>query len=859
MTPERWQEVRSLFDRALDMPAEDRSAFLDEACKGDHDLREQVESLLSADNEPADVFGSSFENVADALAPGDIGGKIGPYRIIKRIGRGGMGVVYLAHDDRLGRDVALKFIPVHLSEDEGARKRLIAEARAVSVLDHPHICTIYDIGEAPDGRTYIAMAYYEGETLRSRLERRRLPTDEALEIAAQLASALEAAHARGIVHRDIKPGNVLLASSTSGSAGYSVKLLDFGLAKMADHDLTRTGMAMGTVAYMSPEQADGQVVGPPSDLWSLGVMLYEMLTGERPFKGERGPIIIYAILNKDHKPAAEVDPEVGPVLSATIDRALSKNSEQRYGTAAAFARALTESQTAGHATQTQDSTRASGVARRIHRRLGVGILVLICVIIGAVWFSTKEPNIDVAHGSKASVAVMPFVSSTPSDSLEYLGAALTEELVDALSAAGFDPPPLPSFTGAGTADSTMVRAALAAGAERLVVGNLRQDGSRLRLQLRLLQSADGDELWADSLDHPVQEVLALRDELVKTVSRQLTQNRVEAISNTTPPTVSDEAYLLYFKGRYFWNKRTREGLERSIDYFRQALDIDPTYARAWAGMGDSYVLLGNWGFLSPEQAYPRGRAALETALDLEPNLAEAHTALAFALKDYFWEWEKAEYHFKKAVELQPDNATAHHQYALEFLAVMGRYDEALEEVETALTLDPLSLMIAADAGRAHSMAGRPDVAIERLESVLDIDSTFFPAKLFLGVAYVQAGMHDEAIATIQQAAEWSQDDVGPSANTQAYLALALARAGRHGEARDVLERLKAMSEKRFVMAYWIAIAHMALGETDETFRYLERSFERREPVLIYLKEGRVLDSIRTDPRATELLTRMGLN
>ncbi|MDX1740922.1 MAG: tetratricopeptide repeat protein, partial [Rhodothermales bacterium] len=392
---------------------------------------------------------------------------------------------------------------------------------------------------------------------------------------------------------------------------------------------------------------------------------------------------------------------------------------------------------------------------------------------------------------------------------------------------------------------------------KIVVGDLRRVDDRLTLDMRVLGASDGTELWTRSLSRHVDEALELRKALVNELLPELAPNGQE-ISDVAPPTASNDAYRLYFKGRYFSNKRTREGFERSIDYYQQALDIDPTYAKAWAGLGDSFVLLGNWGFLPPEEAYPRGRAALETALDLEPNLAEAHTALAFALKDYFWEWDKAEHHFKKAVELQPDNATAHHQYALEFLAVMGRYDEALEEVETALALDPLSPMIAADAGRAYNMAGRPTEAIQRLKSVLRIDSTFFAARLFLGIAYIQAGRYDDAITTIQQAADRSRDDVGPPANTQAYLTLALAGAGREAEARRVLIQLKIMSEQRFVMSYWIAVAHMALGETDEAFHFLEQSYERREPVLIYLKEGRMLEPLRSDPRADDLLARMGL-
>ncbi len=332
MTPERWQEVQSVFHRALELPPDRRADYLDQICANDPEFRSQVDALLLADEEPADVFDSSFEEMASALAPSlsEADRRVGPYRLTKRIGRGGMGVVYLAHDDRLGRDVALKFIPVHLSENENARRRLVAEARAASALDHLNICTIFDIGEADDGRTYIAMAYYPGQTLRERLEGGPLSIDEAVWITDQIVEALSAAHARGIIHRDIKPGNVFLAHSKSAPEKETVKLLDFGLAKMAGLELTQTGATMGTVAYMSPEQADGKPVDHRSDIWSVGVLLYDMLAGERPFRGEHAQSVIYAILNKDPQPLESIRPGIPEHLRRVVHKCLAHDPASRY-------------------------------------------------------------------------------------------------------------------------------------------------------------------------------------------------------------------------------------------------------------------------------------------------------------------------------------------------------------------------------------------------------------------------------------------------------------------------------------------------------------------------------------------------
>jgi TolB-like protein/Tfp pilus assembly protein PilF len=648
----------------------------------------------------------------------------------------------------------------------------------------------------------------------------------------------------------------LLAHRPSSTQEEVVKLLDFGIAKMTDLDLTQTGSTLGTAAYMSPEQAIGEKVDGRTDLWSIGVLLYEMLTGQRPFKGGTGHSVVNAILNFDPVPVESIRGGLPDSIASVVDKALLKDLDRRFQSADELIGALTgideTSLGTGENVQTVDTP------NRRTLLLMAGTAAVVVVVFVLIWLSPRSVDSG-GPGPEIPIAVLPFVSVGEADSVNFLGDAFADGLILSLSRAGLKVPVYRSVSAFRGPDRDVRAIGKALGAERVLLGNVRQDRDQLRIDVQVFSSDDGRESWSDSFNGNADETIDLQRQITTAVLQQLLPiGDPLAAPAATVQTTSNDAYLLYFKGRYFWNKRTEAGLRRSIDLYRQALDLDPTYARAWAGLGDSYVLLGNWGFVSPIDAYPLARAALETALELDPLLAEAHTALAFALKDYYWEWDAAEQHFLKAIELQPDDATAHQQYAVEYLSLLGRHEQALRHIDLAASLDPLSLIIQADAGRALTMAGEPERSIERLIKVVERDPEFFPAQLFLGIAYLHADRLDEAIATIRKSTELSRDSLGPGANSLAYLAVALATAGREADAREVVHELEELADRRHVMAYWQALPHVALGEFDEAFELLERSYDRREPILVYIKENQLLDALRRDSRARDLLARMGL-
>jgi TolB-like protein/Flp pilus assembly protein TadD/predicted Ser/Thr protein kinase len=740
-----------------------------------------------------------------------IGRTISHYRVIEKLGEGGMGVVYKAEDTKLKRLVALKFLLPQAFENAEHRERFIREAQTAAVLDHPNICTIFEIDEAED-LIFIAMAFVEGESLKDKIKSGLLGAEKALDMAAQVAQGLEAAHKHGIVHRDIKSTNIMVTPAGQ------VKIMDFGLAKMSGGaEISKTTRSVGTAAYMSPEQGRGAKVDHRTDIWSLGVVMYELLTGELPFKGEYDAAIVYSLVNEDPVPVGELRPELPDSVRRIVERAMEKNPEDRFQTAAEMLASL------------RSPLKWAGVGRG--GRKG------------------RRPE--------KSIVVLSFADVSRGRELEYLCDGIAEEIIGALTkvdgirvvarTSAF------SFKGKNEDIRTIARKL---NVDAVLEGSVRMADNRLRINAQLINAADGYHLWSERYDRQMEDVFAIQDEITLAIVNKLKVTLLggerEALVKRSTEDV--EAYNLYLKGRYFWNKRTETGYLKSLEYFRQAIDKDPTYAVAHAGIADSYDLLGWYGYLAPEEAFPRARTAAQRALGLNPTLAEAHASLGWISANYDWDWAAAEREYKRALELNPSYATAHQWYS-EFLTYMGRHDESIAEGHKAQELDPLSIIINNDVGQVYYFARRYDEAIAQLRRTLEMDPDFAVAHYLLGLALAQKSLHDEAVEEGRIAATLAGED---DALILSQLGVIYAVSGREAKARQVLAELEELSREKYASPFPVALVHAGLGEKDSAFEWLEKACEKRDHWVETLKVHPVLDGLRGDERYSKLLRATGL-
>ncbi len=738
------------------------------------------------------------------------------YTINRELGRGGMATVYLAEDLKHRRLVALKV----LSPDLGAalgKDRFLREIDIAARLTHPHILPLHDSGEA-DGLLYYVMPYVEGESLRGRLvHERQLPLEDALHITRQVADALDYAHSRDVVHRDIKPENILFQS------GHAV-VSDFGIARAigvaGGGRVTGTGIAVGTPGYMSPEQTRGiaQLDGR-SDLYSLGCVLYEMLAGDPPFTGWSAQAIL---ARQEFEPLPRlrtVRDTVPEWLEQAVARALAKAPADRFATAADLIAALTKPR-------------------------------MIAVAEPAL------PPVRAAPAVANSIAVLPFVNLSADPENEYFGDGMTEEIVNALSSVG-------SLRVAARTSSFAFKGAtqdIRTIAEKLQVrtvleGTVRRADTKLRVTAQLINAADGFHLWSATYEREMKDVFALQDEIARAIVSALKVKLTDepGLVLVEPHTSKVDAYALYLKARYFWRRKSASGLRKGIEYFQQAIAVDPGYSLAYAGLADSYITLGYYSYLPPKDVFPPAKAAADAAIGIDDGLAEAHTARACVSLLYDWDWLDAERRFQRAIELKEGYPTAHFWYAC-YLWAVGRTADSCEEASRALALAPLSLVGHANLGWALYFGRRFDDAIAQCRKSLELDPRYLFTHTVLGQAYVAASRCDEAVSALESAVNLS----GGLAFTTAALGHAYARAGKRRDARKVLETLKRRSDVEYVPPFCIALVYAGLGDKDQAFAWLDRACEERSHWVAYLKTWPLFDDLREDTRFGALLGRVGL-
>ncbi len=834
------------------------------------------------------------------------GSTLSHYRIVSKIGAGGMGEVYLAQDTRLDRKVAIKFLHEEFSKDTDKLNRFVQEAKAASALNHPNILTVYEIGEV-DGKNYIATELIDGKTLREHLSHKEsLPLNTILKIGVQVSEALSAAHQDGIIHRDIKPENIMLRKD-----GYA-KVLDFGLAKLSEpralatgsagsEDATRVqvnttpGMVMGTVSYMSPEQARGKVTDARTDLWSLGVVLYEMLSGKVPFTGETVNHTIVSILEREPLLLENVPPE----LQRIVRKSMTKDVDMRYQTAhdllidlknlrrdldiqgelersvvpnretvkaslenatQIYASDAVAATSSGQAAATQNIMSSSSsleyavTQARSHKLATAIIGALLVGLISTVSYfafvsrggSTKQIN---------SIAVMPFVNESGNADVEYLSDGMTETLIKSLSnLSSLDVKPRSSVFRYKGKDTDLQTIAKELNVQAILNGRVAQRGEQLTLSLELVDVQKNSVMWSEQYQRKQSDLVSLQSEIAKDVSTNLKAklSGAEETKVTKNATADPEAYQAYLKGRYYWNRRTAENLKKAIEQFKSATDRDPNYALAFVGLADCYAVLNEYAGTPTSETIPQSKVYAERALTIDGQLAEAHATLGM-VNEYSWQWGEAEKEFKRAIELNPNYPTAYHWYSI-LLKNVGRNDEAAAMIKRAQELDPLSSIIGVNVSRMYGLQNNHDASIENSLKIIELDPNFAPAYEYLALSYLKRGRNAEAIA----AAEKAVDLNNRAGITLGDLGNVYAVVGKRAEAIDRIKELEEKYTRREAIGQYIAAVYVGLGDKDKAFEWLEKDFQARNGKLAEIRWQIQFEPLRDDPRFKDLIKRIGL-
>ena len=783
------------------------------------------------------------------------------YRIVEKVGEGGMGVVYRAHDSRLNRDVALKFLPAELLNNENARALLIREARTASALNHPNICTIYDVGEQ-DGQSYIVMEFVKGRSLTEQIPENGLPADTAIRYGEQIADAMAHAHEHGVIHRDLKSPNVVITGAGR------VKVLDFGLAKhmtpgeislktQSISTLTSDGAIVGTMHYMAPELFRGESADARSDIWALGVILYEMANGKRPFRGKTSYELSSVILHEDPPRLAD---NVPMGLRAVTEHCLAKDPQQRYQHASEV-RAALEALRTNSAMIPASAIQPPPAAPRSRFRsamLASAAVLALLVITALAWKLIEikwRGSAAVSAASIHSLAVLPLENLTGDPKQDYfadgMGDSLTTELSQIKKLRVISRSSVMQYKGKNESPAQIAQEL---GVDALVEGSVLRSGDRVRISAALVQPQTGQNLWAKNYERPTTDILALQSDvardIVTQIQIQLTQPEQERLVKTR--SVIPEAYDAYLQGRSEASKRTGESLGQAVTDFRRAIQIDPTYAPSYAALAETLVLYGDYSDVSSAKVLPEAEEAAQNALRLDPDLASAHSALglvhAFELK-----LSNSLSEYQRAIELNPGDANAHHWYALA-LAETGQSEQSIAEIKLAEELDPRSLIINSNVAWCLYLAGKYDEAIAQAQKAILMDPSFAVAHGYLGQAYLEKGRYDEAFSELKKAIELS----GGETSYEAELANAYAVAGKKEDARHLLEQVQQRAAQHYVSPYSLALIYTGLDQQDRALNELELAYDQRELRLLNLKMHPRFGSLRSNPRFKALIERIGL-
>lgn len=774
------------------------------------------------------------------------GTQLGPYIIASTLGSGGMGEVYRARDPRLDRDVAIKILPQHLAADSVALQRFEREAKALAALSHPNILTVYDIGNE-QGTFFVVTELLEGATLREKIGRSGLSLHETIEIFLQASEGLTAAHSKGIIHRDLKPENIFITK------GGRVRLLDFGLAKTTrpevlsapehletEPQVTKAGTILGTVNYMSPEQVRGEPLDSRSDLFSLGCVLYECLTGKPAFFGNNIPSILYHITMTDPPSVSTIRQDLPESLDRVVKKALAKDKNQRYTSADNFAEALRTLQPTIHMS-------AAHSHRPLFRSLA-WMLPLLIVLVSAgtfLWFNKHKP---IGNLRIESIAVLPLVNLSGDASQEYFADGMTEELItDLAKIKALKVISRTSVMQYKNAKKATPQIAKELKVDAILEGSVVRSGNRVRITAQLIQGATDQHLWAESYERNLEDILGLQSEVAGAIARQIqvaiTPEESKRLLQTKP--VDPEVHELYLKGRYFYNKGTQKDLWAAIDYFQRALGKDPSFAQAYAGIADSYAAFSDM-YSSPKETMPKAKEAAMKALALDDSLSEAHASLAFVLFNYEWNWASADKEFRRAIELNPGNALAQSLYGI-FLTLTGRFAEALQVFKKSIDLAPLDYFIATNYGNYYYITRNYPEAIRIYNGALEIEPNYPMALSQLALTYALNKDFAKAIAAGEKAIQLDDSPMYVVETGYAY-----AAAGKREDARKVLAQLQEVSKSKYVCPFEVATIYVSLGETDTAFEWLHKAVEDQSICTVWLRDPR-MDPIRSDTRFQKIL------
>ena len=782
----------------------------------------------------------------------------GRYQIIEELGHGGMGRVYKAFDTDIKEKIALKLLKPEIASDKETIERFSNELKYSRKIRHKNVCGMYDLGKA-ERTHFITMEYVPGEDLKSMIRMAAgLSIGAVLNIGKQVCAGLAEAHSLGVVHRDLKPQNIMI------DKGGNAKIMDFGIARsVREKGITGPSVLIGTPEYMSPEQADAKEVDRRSDIYSLGIVLYEMATGRVPFEGDTALSI--AMMHKGEIPKSpkQFNPNIPDDLSGVILKCLEKDRTHRYQTAAEVCSELEKIEKGVPTAERVIPEKKAVTSKQITVTFGlkkvlIPILGLACLVVAAIvtWKIIPRKAAAPAASARKSIAVLPFEDLSQAKNIEDLCDGISGTLINALTNIEglWVPAQTSAFSFKGkTQDIREIGRML--GVDNVLEGTVQVAADNLRVTARISNVRDNRQVWSEIYNRKMADLFSIQDDIAKAIVaalkiKLLGEQGGHLIKNYTE---NPEAYRLYLLGRNLWNKRGEADVIKSIGYFEKATEIDPNYALAFAGLADAYAILGENGFWLPEKAYPKAKAAVSEALKIDDQLAEAHTSLAIMMRDYDWDFAGAEKEFQLAIELNPGYATAHQWYG-ELLSILGRHEEGIRELKIARDLDPLSPRISAEVGLFFYYVRRYDQALEELNKALEVDPHHFVTHELLGWVYEAMGKYEDAVQSYLRAIELG----GGSKDPEADLASCYALMGRREEARKILDHLTEYSKGHFISSVDMAFVFAALGEKDQVFAWLDKAFRERDPYLLDLRNYLRFAPLRSDPRFTALLRKIGL-